>query len=171
MLSEEAKPQIAERADVGCTGYDIWWAHINALRRSYTWNRQAIYGETRYLGDRTSVLAFAHCDVSWFYSLDDDMHCGSKCPGNKVINPTPYATGLNDGMRTFLACHRFNQLRVDRLPRSDLRGVLHARHRLGLLSRQLVLGRPHHHRAPPARVGRSAPRDLRGAHRDSIEVV
>ena len=54
MLSEEAKPQIAERADVGCTGYDIWWAHINALRRSYTWDRQAIHGETRYFGDQNA---------------------------------------------------------------------------------------------------------------------
>lgn len=47
MLSEEAKPQIAERSDVGCSGYDIWWAHINALRQSYTWWRQKLYGEER----------------------------------------------------------------------------------------------------------------------------
>jgi hypothetical protein len=53
-VSEEPKPEIAERADGAC-GYHIWIAHVRAYQRDYAWKRQRDQGE-----------------VVWIYSLDHD---------------------------------------------------------------------------------------------------
>ncbi len=56
MISEEPKPEIAERSDGAC-GYDIWLAHVGAYQaaEAYAWARQRDHGEQ-----------------VWLYSLDHD---------------------------------------------------------------------------------------------------
>ncbi len=53
-ISEEPKPEIAERSDGAC-GYDIWIAHVRAYQQDYAWKRQR-----------------EHQEQVWIYSLDHD---------------------------------------------------------------------------------------------------
>jgi hypothetical protein len=53
-ISEEPKPEIAERSDGAC-GYDVWIAHVRAYQQDYAWKRQREHGE-----------------AVWLYSLDHD---------------------------------------------------------------------------------------------------
>jgi hypothetical protein len=53
-ISEEPKPEIAERSDGAC-GFDIWIAHVRAYQQDYAWKRQREHGES-----------------VWIYSLDHD---------------------------------------------------------------------------------------------------
>ena len=53
-ISEEPKPEIAERSDGAC-GYDIWIAHVRAYQQDYAWKRQRENHES-----------------VWIYSLDQD---------------------------------------------------------------------------------------------------
>lgn len=53
-ISEEPKPEIAERSDGAC-GYDIWIAHVRAYQQGYAWKRQSEHNES-----------------VWIYSLDQD---------------------------------------------------------------------------------------------------
>lgn len=69
-VSEEPKPEIAERSDYGPCGYDIWIAYIKDYKKDYAWQRQRDYGET-----------------VWFYSLpQDDLPYFSPCKdGNNFM--------------------------------------------------------------------------------------
>lgn len=73
-ISEEAKPEIAERTDAGgpC-GYDIWIAHILAYDQDYAWERLSTYGEE-----------------TWFYNLPQDT--------GAFFSPAQDNVGVNDGM-------------------------------------------------------------------------
>ena len=70
-ISEEAKPDIAERSDP--CGYDIWIAHVVAYDKYYAWERLERHGEE-----------------SWFYSLRQDT--------DAYFSPTKDDVGVNDGM-------------------------------------------------------------------------
>jgi hypothetical protein len=47
-ISEEPKPEIAERSDGAC-GYHIWIAHVRAYQQDYAWKRQLAHGEAVFL--------------------------------------------------------------------------------------------------------------------------
>jgi hypothetical protein len=68
-VSEEPKPEIAERNDYGPCGYDIWIAYIKDYKKDYAWQRQRDYGES-----------------VWFYSLpQDDLPYFSPCKGGNTF--------------------------------------------------------------------------------------
>ena len=72
-ISEEAKPDIAERTDAAPCGFDYWIAHVPAFDKEYAWERLENHGEE-----------------SWFYSLPQDS--------GALFSPCEDDIGVNDGM-------------------------------------------------------------------------